>query len=800
MKKLSILFFLGFLLLGADKTSTGQQDLMLFSMDAVPQHMYNNPSSRPSTRLNIGLPGLSSIYLRHENTIYNPFHLFEQRGSNSALRTEHFLNQTRKVNTLGYDLAVDLLSFGFAVGETDYFSFSIRERVQGRWSIPGDMVRFPFTGNASFDELEDGTLDFSDFRIGVNHYREMGFGWQHDWNDKLSVGGRLKLLYGYENIDTKASTMTWKTDEETYDWTFAGELDIHSSGLWMLADSLDDNSDLEQDAIADYLLKRKNYGLGIDLGATYQINDKLSVNASISDLGYINWKSYTQNLNTSNGEFMFTGLEISEETAFYDGDTSDTLDVIVEDMLEDLEASFALEDNEEAYRSALLARLHVGASYELYETNNTAGTAGFLMQSEFYKGRMRPTFGISYQQRVGRWLTAQLGYSVIDRNFRNLGMGLSMNAGPVQFYVTTDNLLAGVLDRFTFDDEASTSDGSFVYSSYAKTMQIHTGINLTFGRKPNDMDGDGIVDKKDACPEIPGLEEFAGCPDSDGDGIEDKLDSCPDTPGLQQFSGCPDTDGDGIEDKSDVCPEVPGIPAFEGCPDTDEDGIQDSEDDCIEIAGTAEFKGCPDTDGDGLRDLDDSCPEEAGPLENKGCPWGDIDNDTVLDKDDRCPDTAGPVENDGCPWADTDGDTVFDKDDACPLTPGAVENRGCPVIEEEEQEILNTAFQNLEFLSGKAVIKEESKPSLLELADLLIKKDTWKLQIAGHTDDVGAAATNLELSKKRSNAVADFIESRGVAKERMIIQWFGETDPIGDNKTNEGRQLNRRVEMTVVFD
>jgi outer membrane protein OmpA-like peptidoglycan-associated protein len=828
MKNTSYNFLLGCLVLLCAIPVTAQQDLVLSTMDAVPQHMYMNPASRPQSRINIGLPGMSSFYFRHENTIYNPHHMLETSGNGTAFRTEHFLEQVRSRNTLGADVAVDLLSVGIAVGERNYFSLTVRERMTARLTVPGDLVRFPFTGNASFDELEDGTVDFTDFRLAMNHYREIGLGWQHNLNENWNVGGRVKFLYGYENVDTKTSTMKWKTDETTYDWTFSGEMDVHTSGLWMLADSIDNNSDIENEEYMDYLRKRKNRGLGIDLGAERRINDRLQVRAGILDLGYIKWKSYTKNFNSTDGEFTFTGLELTEQALAADSAFSDSLDVVLEDLIDRLESNFGFDENEASYRSALLARAHVGASYRLYQTNNSSGTASAMIQSEFYKGTMRPTYTVGYSQKVGKWLTANLAYSVIDRNFRNLGAGLSLNGGPVQFYIATDNLLAGVVDKMEIDDnDAGTTNETFVYPAYARTMQVHTGINLTFGNKQKDTDGDGIIDKKDDCPEVPGIAAFNGCPDTDGDGIEDRTDACPFDAGLAEFNGCPDKDGDGIQDSADECPEVAGLEAFNGCPDTDEDGIQDSEDicpevpgladfkgcpdtdgdgiedsldECVETAGTVEFKGCPDTDGDGIRDLDDVCPNEAGPLANNGCPWGDRDEDGILDNVDACPDTPGPAENLGCPWADADGDTVLDKDDDCPLTPGLVENRGCPVIEVEEQEILNTAFDNLEFLSGKAVIKEESKASLTGLAELLVKKTEWKLKISGHTDSGGNDANNMTLSKQRAQAVADLIESQGVAKDRMVIQWYGETQPIGDNATEEGRQKNRRVEMTVVFD
>lgn len=315
-----------------------------------------------------------------------------------------------------------------------------------------------------------------------------------------------------------------------------------------------------------------------------------------------------------------------------------------------------------------------------------------------------------------------------------------------------------------------------------------------------DTDGDGIQDSEDACPTEPGLREFQGCPDRDGDKVIDSKDDCPDDAGLVEFNGCPDKDDDKIIDKNDDCPDVPGIAAFNGCPDTDGDGIKDSEDLCPENAGPKENQGCPDTDNDGIFDYLDECPTEAGPQENKGCPWPDTDGDGLLDKDDKCPYNAGPAANEGCPYVDTDGDGVLDKDDECVNVPGLVENNGCPEILEEEQEILNTAFENLEFETSKAVIKDISFESLEELADLLIKKGDWKIKIAGHTDSQGAAQSNLILSKKRAEAVRDFLVQRGVSTDRIIVQYYGEEKPIADNNTAEGRQKNRRVEMEIIFE
>ena len=115
--------------------------------------------------------------------------------------------------------------------------------------------------------------------------------------------------------------------------------------------------------------------------------------------------------------------------------------------------------------------------------------------------------------------------------------------------------------------------------------------------------------------------------------------------------GNTDRDKDGIKDSEDACPDVPGLAQFQGCPDTDGDGVADKDDNCPEVAGPVENNGCPwpDTDGDGVLDKDDACPSVAGPAENKGCPWPDTDKDGILDKDDKCPNEYGLAEYQGCP-------------------------------------------------------------------------------------------------------------------------------------------------------
>lgn len=261
--------------------------------------------------------------------------------------------------------------------------------------------------------------------------------------------------------------------------------------------------------------------------------------------------------------------------------------------------------------------------------------------------------------------------------------------------------------------------------------------------------------------------------------------------------GGKDTDGDGIYDKDDACPEVPGLKEFNGCPDADGDGIKDSDDACPNVAGLASLNGCPDADGDGIADKDDMCPNAKGTKANNGCP--DSDGDGVLDKDDKCANVAGPKANGGCPWPDTDGDGVLDKDDNCVNEAGPASNNGCPepVISEVKEAEIGSFAKSILFNSGRSSFKNGVSEKLDGIVAIMNQFPKANFAIAGHTDSTGTASLNAKLSQKRADAVMNYLSSKGIDASRLTAKGYGEDNPIDSNKTRAGRANNRRVEIKV---
>lgn len=107
-------------------------------------------------------------------------------------------------------------------------------------------------------------------------------------------------------------------------------------------------------------------------------------------------------------------------------------------------------------------------------------------------------------------------------------------------------------------------------------------------------------------------------------------------------------------------------------------------------------------------------------------------------------------------------------------------------------------LNNIFFDPAKSILKKESFPELDRVSEFLVNSPQLKIEIAGHTDNVGAAAANLSLSLNRAKAVTNYVIKKGIAKERVVAKGYGAAKPVASNKTKDGKAQNRRVEFTVL--
>lgn len=200
-----------------------------------------------------------------------------------------------------------------------------------------------------------------------------------------------------------------------------------------------------------------------------------------------------------------------------------------------------------------------------------------------------------------------------------------------------------------------------------------------------------------------------------------------------------------------------------------------------------------DSDGDGVLNTEDQCPDtpKGAIVDKNGCP--DADMDGVTDDMDKCPGTPEgiSVDQDGCP-PDGDQDGVPDYRDDCLHTPSGVEvnDRGCARCGE-----LLATVSNVNFDFNQAGIRSDATGTLATVVEALGNTST-KVRIEGHTDSIGSDKYNDRLSEQRARAVSDYLTSQGVSPSSITgIIGMGEGSPVADNKTEEGRAQNRRVEI-----
>lgn len=197
-------------------------------------------------------------------------------------------------------------------------------------------------------------------------------------------------------------------------------------------------------------------------------------------------------------------------------------------------------------------------------------------------------------------------------------------------------------------------------------------------------------------------------------------------------------------------------------------------------------KACPvplDSDGDGVTDDKDKCPNTpAGRKVNEdGCEL-DRDGDGIVDGDDACPDVYAKTPN-GCPLA--------------AATPAAATPAGDYATGATAPAIIprRLVLEGVNFDFDKSVLRQEDRDIIDQNAADLKEWGDIDVEVSGHTDSVGSDKYNEGLSLRRAESVRAYLISKGISADRLTAKGYGETQPIADNGTDEGRFQNRRVEL-----
>lgn len=432
-------------------TSFAQLEATMYTMKGVPQHTNYNPAFVPNYKfvLSFGMPSVHAHY-SNSSFAYNDFAV--KRGDSLVADLVKFNGALNKKNYITVAGDVELFRLGIKLSKRLYFNWTIGTKVFTRQMIPQDLTSLFINGTAGFI---NSTASFSPQFEGTS-YLESAWGASYMVNEKLTVGARFKALRGIVNASTEDSELNLSLDND-YVITASARVNARTSGVQNIDDA----------EVEDFL---KNKGFALDLGATFKLTKKLTVGASLLDVGAITWKNdtYAYSLDPSTATYTFAGVDMQK---ILDGD-----DDYFDAEMDSIESKFELQEGSIGkYRTPIPGKMYLTASYE-WKRNITFGGLVFM---EKFQGRFHPGFSASVHKEFWRIAGVSLSYSAINRGFGNLGAGFNVNLTPFQFYVVGDNLLRMPLS-YALNGNYEKFAGNVRY------FNIRAGLNFVFARDRGD--------------------------------------------------------------------------------------------------------------------------------------------------------------------------------------------------------------------------------------------------------------------------------------------------------------------------
>jgi hypothetical protein len=431
-----------------------------YFMNSLPQFVNNNPSFMPRYKFALGLPG-SMIDVGYSNSGFSYNDLTRKENGKRIADLTKLSTTLPEKSYITTTAQVDLFRLGLRIGPSAYLSINSTVRGYGRAMIPRDAISVLVNGNAAY---VGQTASISP-EIEMTSFWENSAGLAISPTENLNVGARVKILRGFVNANTATANATIAV-AQNYSITMAADMDVRTSGLKNFGD--DDFS------LTNY---SGNGGLAFDLGASYKFFDKLTVAASILDVGAIKWKNnLTQfTLDKSKASYTFSGVDMNR---LVEGDSE-----YGQSLMDSLETKFKPEEKQGvAYRTALPMKSYMSATYEVMK-NFSVGT---VLYNEVFQGRVNTGLTFGMNKHFGRVLSTTLSYTMSNRSYNNLGAGLSLNFAPLQIYVVGDNLL-----RLPISAIAHGNVNEYINST--QVFNLRMGVNFVWGWMKDD--GKKVEDK-----------------------------------------------------------------------------------------------------------------------------------------------------------------------------------------------------------------------------------------------------------------------------------------------------------------
>ncbi|GER60738.1 hypothetical protein ULMA_28460 [Patiriisocius marinus] len=433
--------------------AVSQNKQVLYNWDVSPQSLLLNPGAVVDQKHHYGIPFLSGFHINGGTSGVTVFDIFSDDGRDindkiaealTALDSNDFFTATQQL---------ELINFGWRSKSDYYFSGGIYQEFDFISYLPKDFLDLAREGNRDYIGR---AYNFDHISLRADLLTVYHFGFNKKVTDKLTLGLRFKAYSSMISASSTGNTGTFTTTQNDgtpniYEHTVEGlNVEVKTSGYASLKD-VDGSSQIVSDVLGRAFFGG-NLGLGFDFGATYEITNQLSATASILDIGTIFHSSATEIYNAS-GNYTLDGLELLFPTI----ENGETTFPYYSDLEDEIEREIPVDTLNSAYSQMRPAKINAGLHYDFGESigrksgdcdcRNMGGKsqhvsqAGIQYYSVFRPKGIQAAGTVYYRRRFSNWLSTKATYTVDSYSASNIGLGMALNIGSLNFHLAADNLL-----------------------------------------------------------------------------------------------------------------------------------------------------------------------------------------------------------------------------------------------------------------------------------------------------------------------------------------------------------------------
>ena len=422
-------------------TSINAQQQLSFSFGEIPQNLMLNPGAETNFKSHYGIPVFSNLSFKAGFTGFTLADLFLNDSRDFNLKFEEVLNKIDSDDYININTVVEVLSAGLRIDDKTYVSFGFYEELDLITYFPKDITELVYYGNEPFlnRPFSISELVMKADMLGVLHA-----GMSRKVDEKLTIGGRLKIYSSSLNIETNnnSGTITATTNNTNIIRQTLDNLDaeIRTSGI---IDSNGDANEFSNDVFSNTLLGG-NLGLGFDVGLTYHFSPQLEFTGSIIDVGFIKYSKNIRNY-TAKGNYILDGINFE----YNSDDPSDYW----EQLEEDFNANVPTGETENTYTSWRPMKINAALKYSFGEKRSKFcytkthkqyyyNSIGFQIHTIMRPLKPQLSFTSFYEKSFSKKIHTKFTHTINDYSAAIFGVATSLRVGKLNIFGVLDNILA----------------------------------------------------------------------------------------------------------------------------------------------------------------------------------------------------------------------------------------------------------------------------------------------------------------------------------------------------------------------